>query len=105
MRSRVVLYTVVLVLFVAAGTALWTFFRVHDINSSMRKPAPWPSQGVSRPGAYSSSVVLSIDASRPSPLPLASRAAAPDNLSMQFDRSKQLKPLYDRLAASPAMTA
>ena len=57
MRSRVVLYTVILVLFVAAGAALWTFLRVHDINSSMREPAPWPSQGVSRPGAYSSSVV------------------------------------------------
>ena len=36
---------------------------------------------------------------------LAPHAAAPDSLSMQFDRSKQLKPLHDRLAASPAMTA
>jgi len=56
MRSRLVLYTVIVVLLVAAVVALWTFFRVHDINSSMRKPAPWPSKGASRPGAYSSSV-------------------------------------------------
>ena len=103
MRSRFIFYTMVLMLVIALGAALWTYERERD-QTPARAANIYPAPARTGPNTYSSSVVLSIDASKPSPLPRKAPALAPESLSLQFDRAKQLKPLHDRLASSPSMT-
>jgi hypothetical protein len=103
MRSRFIFYTMALMLVIALGAALWTYEREHD-QTPARAANIYSAPARSGQNTYSSSVVLSIDASKPSPLPRKAPALAPESLSLQFDRAKQLKPLYDRLASSPSMT-
>jgi len=103
MRSRFIFYTMVLMLVIALGAALWTYERERD-QTPARAANIYSAPARSGQNTYSSSVVLSIDASKPSPLPRKAPALAPESLSLQFDRAKQVKPLYDRLASSPSMT-
>ena len=97
-------WLVVLLLVVAFGAGAWMLLRPPDLQlppatASAPEALPGPRALPSSPAKLAASAVLSIDVRTPGIKQSVHAARA--SLYVEFLNAKQLKPLYDRLKASP----
>lgn len=99
MNARLILAGVAAAALLAA-LAAWSFrdqspHEANAVASTATKPAT-----AGAPGALSPASILAIDM-RKSSKPAAPAVSTPLTLAREFERASQLKPLYDRVSASP----
>lgn len=84
--------------FIALAT--WLFYREPDTLEDRLKAERAGTQVAGKAPATAPSIVLSINAAKPSQMPRAVDAPAVPTVSREFAQARALKPLYDRLTAA-----